>query len=162
VDRDYRIIDGHRRFAAVKELGWESIPAIISLRGDRDDVYADVNATSAKMTGNETLGVWLSNPKAVGEQASKTIAEMEQVLSRKLLLSVYEAGLSSRVYLTAKRVARYLKDETQEMICRATKWLMETAVIGQVMKALEGGVSSRRLFTAVMENKPLLLARGDD
>lgn len=162
VDKEHRIIDGHRRLAAVMELGWEAIPAIIVERTDRDEVYADVNATSAKMNGNETLGIWLANPKAVGETASKTIAEMEKVLSRKLLARVYEAGLSSRVYLTAKRVAKYVGQETQEMVQQAVEWLMETAIIGQVMKAMEGGVSSRRLLSAVKENKPLLLARSDD
>src|SRR4051794_34163023 len=64
VSKDYVVIDGHRRVAAAKRLGWKTVPAVISVR-DAAEIYAHVNGAVRKMAGNDALNVYLKNPEAV-------------------------------------------------------------------------------------------------
>ena len=159
VDERYKIIDGHRRHACALELGWETIPAIVvpDARGNRDAIYASVNITAAKMTGNESLAAWLGNTHAASPRNQKLFAEMTNTLGISLVMRLAETGLSSRVYQTACRIGRYCGDSSVDFVRLATKWLMDVAVIGQAMKALERGIAAKELKTAVKGMKPLQL-----
>jgi hypothetical protein len=157
VDERNEVIDGHRRLACAKELGWETIPAIVvpATRGNRDAIYASVNITAAKMTGNEMLTAWLGNTHAASPRSQKLFAEMNNVLGLPLVKQLAERGLSSRVYQTAARIGRYCGDPSADFVRKATKWLIEVAVIGQAMKALERGVPGGELKTAITRMRPL-------
>src|SRR5580765_448363 len=60
ITKDYVIIEGHRRWAAAKQLGWKEIEANV-MEGDPALIYASVNVTMRPMSGNDALGVWLAN-----------------------------------------------------------------------------------------------------
>lgn len=161
VDEHYAVIDGHRRLAAARELGWETIEARI-VTGNRNQLYASVNETSAKLSGNETLAVWLSEPDAVSPRVAKTLTAMTESLGRVLVKKICEAGLSSRVWNTTCRIGRYLGDESKVFLQAVARWLVDVATIGQVMKALEAGVSSSALLRAIRNMKPLPLRQAEE
>ncbi len=157
VDEQNEVIDGHRRLACARELGWEVIQAIVieSARGHRDAIYASVNSTAAKMTGNEMLSAWLVNQKAANPRKQKLFAEMTDVLGRPAVARLCENGLSARVYQTAVRLGKYCGDSGVDFVRRATKWLVEVAVIGQAMKGIEGGFPAKDLKAAIIKMKPI-------
>lgn len=154
VDESNRVIDGHRRLAAAKELGWLTIQAIV-LKGDRDAIYASVNVTAAKMTGNESLAAWLANPNAASPKNKKLFTEMVETLTLPVVRELCDRGLSSRAYQTALRISRYCNRQSAEFVRQVVRWLMDVAVIGQAMKSLEAGVPAKDLAAAVQKMKPL-------
>ncbi len=157
VDAHNNLIDGHRRVAAARELGWESIPAIV-LEGDNNATYATVNETSRHMSGAEMLAVWAVQPEAVPCRQAKEYEEMREVIGHNGVRRMVEGGLSGRTYYIAKRLARYCGEETNEFIVRCLKWLMSTALVGVVRKALETGVPAAKLRKAIEENRPLTIS----
>src|SRR5688500_8487126 len=80
---DLTIIDGHRRAAACRALGWEEVEANVIDR-DPDEVYASVNVTPRKLSGNDALGVWLANPRAVPVTTHERLKKTEAVIGRAL------------------------------------------------------------------------------
>lgn len=154
VTGDLRIIDGHRRVAAAKTLGWKEIECTV-VEGDPDEIYASINVTPRKMSGNDALGVWLANPKAVTSTQGQEFRRMQDVIGRGLMTRIYDQGLSKRVYQTARRIARYCDNDTPETAQAIVGWLLEFAVIGQVMKAMEAGESPRLILDAVRRKKPI-------
>lgn len=156
IDPTNTIIDGHRRVAAARELGWQTIAARVVDREDRDQVYAEVNVTASRMTGNDALGVWLSCPAAVSDAQKRDFEAMEASLGRVLVKRIYNVGMSSRVWLTCRRIARHCeRTNDTEFLKKAAVWLIDTAVVGQVMKSLEAGIHPSQLVKAINENKPL-------
>lgn len=105
---DYTIIEGHRRWAAAKQLGWKEIEAnVFPMETDLAQIYASVNVTMRPMSGNDALGVWLSNPRAVMPRTASNFQIMEDVIGKPLMKEVYKIGLSRAAFLLAKKVASY-------------------------------------------------------
>src|SRR5437762_10465504 len=97
VTKDNTIVDGHRRWAAAKQMGLDTLFCLV-VEGDADTIYAAVNTTAMKMSGNDALGVWLRNPKAVSSNMATRLAKIESVLGRKLMEQMYAKGMSSNAY----------------------------------------------------------------
>lgn len=153
---DKSVIDGHRRLAVAKRLKWKEVECNI-IDNVPEEVYASVNTTPRRMSGNDALGVWLKCPNAVTHRASKAFSKMTEVIGRVLVKKIYDSGCSMRVYKTALSIARYCDDSTDETIRAITTWLLDFATIGQVMKALEAGVDAKKLMKAVANKKPITL-----
>lgn len=154
ITKDKQIIEGHRRVAAAKALGWKEIECNI-IDGDPATVYASVNVTSRKMGGNDALGVWLKNPMALCHKQRVPMERMKERLGIGLVEKIYNQGLSIRVYHTALRISRYCDERTDETLKAIVSWLLEFAVIGQVMKAMEAGESPALILKAVRSQKPI-------
>jgi hypothetical protein len=155
-DRDNNVIDGHRRLAAAKMLGWAEVEVNV-VDGDAALIYASVNVTPRRMSGNDALGVWLRCPHAVTEAQGSRFRKMDACLGRPLCRRLYAEGYSARVYDTARRIARYCDDVTDDTARAVVEWLLEFPAIGQVMKALEGGLAPAKLMKLVRAKKPLKL-----
>jgi hypothetical protein len=158
VDRDNVIIDGHRRVACAKQLDWDTIQAIVVESDDRDAIYASVNDTAAKMHGSDALSVWLEEPGAVSARLQKLHREMKDTLGVGMVRQIAENRLSASVYLTAKRVGRYCGQDDAETLKTVTRWLMNTALVGIVRKAMETGLDPAKLLKAAREDKAILLS----
>jgi hypothetical protein len=55
VDEDNVLIEGHRRLAAARLLGWETVKAMVMPSEQRDQIYAGVNSTAKRMMGRSVL-----------------------------------------------------------------------------------------------------------
>jgi hypothetical protein len=155
VSASEEIIDGHRRCAAARLLGWQDIECNV-VDEDAASVYASVNVTARRMSGNDALTVWLANPHAVTDRVSSRIGEMANVIGLPLLKKIADAGYSMRVYQTACRVCRYCEVNYNEGVKSVVQWLLSTATIGHVMKAMEAGESPKIIMEAVRKNKPVV------
>lgn len=148
------IIDGHRRAAACRLIGIEEVECNVTDL-DADEVYASVNVTARKLSGNDALGVWLKNHRAVPVTTHERMEKIAGVIGKPLLNRIYDAGLSSRVYATAVRIGRYCEDNSPQTTRAVVEWLLEFAVIGQVMKAMEAGEDPSLIMKAVKAKKPV-------
>lgn len=158
VGHDEVIIDGHRRVAAARLLGWKDIECNVIEGNDADLIYATVNVTARPMSGNDALGVWLANPHAVTEAQAAHLKEMGAGLGLELTRKVFQAGFSFATYRTAKRIARYCDAASPATVAAIVEWMLAFPVIGQVRKAMEAGVSPKLILDAVKKKKPVKLS----
>lgn len=150
------VIDGHRRLAVAKRLKWKEVECNV-IHNAAEEVYASVNTTPRRMSGNDALGVWLKEPRAVTYRADKAFSKMAEVIGRDMVKKIYAAKCSMRVYRTAVSIARYCDDSTDETIREVTAWLLDFAAIGHVMKALDAGVNPKKIMKAVRDKQPIKL-----
>ena len=157
VTLDNEIVEGHRRVAAAKQLGWEKIEANIVKDADADAIYGSLNTTARKLSGCDALYVWLANSKAVVPSQARAFVEMNEQLGRPLVKELCKAGFSRRMFLTARRIARYCDAEDSETLQSVVRWMLTFPVAGQVMKAMEAGESPKTILSAVRSGKPIKL-----
>jgi len=142
---DYTIIEGHRRWAAAKQLGWKEIEAnVFPADTDLAQIYASVNVTMRPMSGNDALGVWLQNERAVMPRTGSNFKIMEDTIGRPLMKRMYKCGLSRAAFILAKQVASYCDAEEPETISSILEWFMEYMQDPRViLKAVRSGKAIR-------------------
>lgn len=149
-----QLVDGHRRLAVAKALGWKEIKAIVSPL-DHVDLYSQLNYTAARMTGNDSLGIWLKQPRAVSPRTATRIEAVEKRVGRKMITQLYEAGLSLRAYRRAYEIATYVgAEESDQFIRRALVWMIEFGT-GPMLQALAIQQPARIVRQAIDESKPM-------
>lgn len=150
ISEDFVIVDGNRRFASAKFLGWDDIECNIVKTDDGELLYASVNSCARNMSGNDRLCVWLKNPHAVLSSSSRRFEMIVDRIGLDLLRRIAHEGYSVRVFDTARRIGKYCEEENLRPI---VEWLLEFAVIGQVQKAIEAGESPRTIMEAVKRKR---------
>ncbi len=146
----HTIIDGHRRVASARKLGWDDIEADI-LDADADAVYASINVSGRKMGGNEALTVWLKAPQAVSWKLDKEFQNMEKDIGRPLLVALCKQGMSYKVYRVGKRIAHYCDDPNLvKAFCERALKFQDSGKIG---KALQSMASPNVLRKAVYSKR---------
>ncbi len=155
VNQDNELIDGHRRVAAAKSLGWDEIPVIL-VNGDRQMIYAEVNHTSQRMSANDHLMIYLSDPSALRPQLRRRHDEAEALLGRKVLTIIAHRGGSINLVRWAKEMASYCdRAGDEKFIIRAVRWVSYHRMARLVRSAMAGGASPRIIERCIMRNKPL-------
>jgi hypothetical protein len=151
------IIDGHRRVAAAKFLGWSEIEANIVKDLDKNFAYGTANATSRKLSGCDALYVYLEQPDAVVRSTRLKFDEMVEVLTRPLVKKICKSGNSWRIYVNAKQVAKYVDDENPETLKAIVEWLLAFPVQRTVIQAMASGESPRTILNAITNGKAIKL-----
>lgn len=108
IGKRYRVIDGHRRVAVARKNEWPTIMALVVEVKDKEQLYADLNATGKKLGGNDLLSVWLMEPKAVTKRMNDIFTDMESVLGRKRCEKIRDAGLSHNLFYQALVIGNYM------------------------------------------------------
>lgn len=126
VNPKMELVDGHRRLAACKLLGWTEIPVLVCHgEASRERMYADVNATTRHLLGSQVLYVFLHNRDAMTSAQRVRAEEAEEVLGKKLLKEMLHNGLSLQVYTHAKGTAVYCdRSGDTEFIRECVKWIL--------------------------------------
>ena len=148
------IIDGHRRVAAYTKLGLAQIEAIV-LKCAPATAYAHLGGQSKKLTGNESLHVYLDNPNAVAAVVSARFAEAEETVGRATLQRMAKEGLSLSTYRLACRIAELTDRATTENVVKALRWLMHFNNYSIAQKAVQGGIAPGVIWAAVERNRPI-------
>lgn len=155
VNQDNEVIDGHRRIAAAKELGWDEVPIII-VSGDRQAIFSEVNATSQKMTAGDNLKIYLVDPLALRPPIRRKHEEAEQFLGRTMMKALAKRGSSINLLRWAKEVANYCERTNDEkFIRRAVKWFYVHRQTRLLRSAIYGGAPASVIERAIKTGKPL-------
>ncbi len=153
VDRDNRLIDGHRRLAACKKLGYYHIRAI-RVDTEFEYSYGSVQSNQEKLTGVDLLGVYLQNPNALMNKQKDRIAAVEKEQGTDFLRYLWKNRYSTGIYYTARRVVNYIGGDIP--IVTTTKWLVKYNLRGKIRSMLETGeVKASTLKAAIAEDRPL-------
>ena len=156
VDTEGNLVDGHRRLSALLELGWTSIPVIV-VEGERSELYSEVSQTVRAMTGNESLHVYLREPRACGTKTRSRINACEEVCGRATIREMAVGGFSMHTWDVARRICRYADQENPVMLKKVVKWLVKHRCGGQVKANLKTGMSITGLIRAIENDKPVSL-----
>ena len=97
----FDLVDGHRRLAACKSLGWTQIPAI-AINADQAVAFAQINHTARPMRGFDTQEIYLRNPEALSPAQRKRQASAEATLGVPLYREVVEKKLCTATILCAE------------------------------------------------------------
>jgi len=140
----------------VTNLGWTEVPILIVETEDRDKVYAEVNATASKLTGSQTMSVYLQNPGAVTEHSRHQFEIVEQLFGRKWMEKVVAAGMAITVMQDANKVAQYCDcSDNLKFKQTALAWLIKNRNRILVRAFMRTGLSAKTLYNAVIRNKNL-------
>ena len=154
VNTKNQVIDGHRRLAAAAELGWETIPGVVT-DADADDLYATVNATARRMNGNDALNVWLKRPRAVTPLLRARFENMLEVFGARRMDRIARSGGSIKTFNFSRQLAAYCGREDSEFVCAVADWLMEHPVARVAQQAMASGEKPATIAKAVRDNRPL-------
>lgn len=161
VTKDNVIIDGHRRLAAARALGWKTVPVVRHPEENASVIYAALNSAVRRPSGNDNLYVFLSAPDAVNLGARRGMAAMQEALGIDLLQRLADSGGSIATYKQAAQIADYCGvRQDHEWLRAIVRWLLDTRQTYKVRKALEDGIDPRSLLRAVETGK--VLRRGWD
>lgn len=155
ITKDGQIIDGHRRVAVAKKLKWFKIDAIILTGIDEKIAYQDVNCTSAKMNGNDYLGIWLKDPTAVTPLKQKRMSAIESIIGRSLMTELQVNGFSTHPYQLSRELATMCKCYTEANIVKILEWILKYKMVNIVRKALKGEKDPKTVMSAVHKDKPI-------
>lgn len=147
------IIDGHRRVAAHKELGIETILAIVG-NGDPNEIYANLSYTSRKIGGNESLAVYYREPTAVQPMLKARFDNMIAVIGNARLQRILKEGLSISVYNRARQICMYC-DQDLDKVPMILDWLMTVQPSQTIKEAITQNVSGSIIMKAVRANKKI-------
>lgn len=124
ITADNRVIDGHRRLQAVKNLGWEQVECIIVNTDNPEHVFAEVNATGQRLNGNHTLRVFLKQPAAVTERVRNQMERMKGLVGGEILRKIANENLSVRVISQAQRILKYTDTDSVPLLRKTVGWLI--------------------------------------
>ena len=146
----YQIIDGHRRVAVMRDLGWELIPVIVT-EGNSDELFAAVSGNVAKMKSFEWAAVHLAGGAVPSGPIKVCITKLEQTMGREFLEQLTKKRTSPGIWNVANRVIRYLSlDEAERK--RVLAWLAEIGT-QNVAAYMTGGNQPAELMRAFKEKR---------
>ncbi len=112
----------------------------------REGSYGSVQLTQQKLSGNDLLGVFLIEPKALLGSQSAKIKRLEKACGSAVVKLIYDAGLSAGVYEVAKRVAKYVG--RPDDVVALTKWVVKHRIGGILNPMMRGGVPAQTITKA--------------
>lgn len=150
IDAKNNLVDGHRRFAVAKSFGWKRIPCITVTNG-HDHAYGSVQLTQQKLSGNDLLGVYLVEPKAlIGSQRAK-IALVEKRVGIDFVKKLYKAGMSTSAFDSARRCFKY----TGVDLPTCLQWIIDNNMAGVLNHLIAGEIPPEQIVKAIRANKPI-------
>lgn len=148
------IIEGHRRVAAAKYLGWKEINCV-TFEGDANALYANINTTAKKMGSNDVIGIWIKNPMAVTPRERERIKQMVDHLGLPLVKKIYNLGYSRAVYKAALQISSYCENKDDDFLKQTVEWLISQPVMGDARRAIAVGESPKILLQAIHNMRPI-------
>lgn len=155
VNQQNEIIDGHRRLAACRKLKWDTIP-VIMVSGDREAIYAEVNAASCKMNGNDHLNIYLQCPSALPDRIHTYIKRIESIVGRSIITKMASRGASVSYYAWANQLAAYCERAGEVIFLkRCILWMLRRKCSKIAIAAINSGISPKLIERAVNRNQRL-------
>jgi hypothetical protein len=157
ITREGVIIDGHRRVECLKRLNRTSVPAIVSdglSTLTPQEKFEQTNTTQRKLANKEMLYVYMHGG-VVPPEATKKIVKMEALVGRERLNDWADRWVSWTVMQWVRMVCRYCREESPAFERMALTWLVEKNQSYNMRKAIESGISPKRLREAITNGRPL-------
>lgn len=147
----YTIVDGHRRIAAMRALGWPKIPVIIA-EGVASKLFSAVSGTTKPLKAADWIGIFLAGGEPPSGATRSSIKKLDEVMGRDFLIKLSEAGLSPQIWSIANRMVRYLELNNDRLV-QVLEWLYEHRASRQVSSWITGDNPKNELLAAFQQNR---------
>lgn len=155
VTSDNVVIDGHRRLAACRKMGLETIACLVTEQ-DGNTIYSDVNANAYKLSGNDAMFVYLKDPTAVRAPVRKRMERMEERLGRSMMETIQKHGFSVLLFVFAEKLCKECDRDDDQWVRRVVRWMMTCESLGYVRSLVNTKmVSPAAVLRAVKLNRAL-------
>lgn len=147
----YTVVDGHRRIEAMKLLGWQEIPVLVS-RGRAEDLFSAVSGTTKPVTASQWIQVYLRGGDVPPGSSRVNIKRLDAVVGREFLQKLADSGLSPQIWSVANRAIAYagIEDENK---AKVLNWLLENKIARQVSAWITGDSPAKQLREAFEQNR---------
>jgi hypothetical protein len=154
VDQDYGIIDGHRRYACAKALGWKKVPGLVT-EGDRKQLFREVNQTTRRLSTRDELFVYISGG-IVSEKALSSIKALKHLVDKETLEYAADNRLSaSSIVSVLGMLCRYVNDNSDDFRKKAVHWIIYQKQQFAVRVAIAGDMDKKLVVAAIDGNAPI-------
>lgn len=157
---DNVLADGHRRVAISRELGYETVPAIISDDTPAEVLWVWLNAGSMNITPSQWFAaVFHGLPVDTANMPMsirRRIERLIELLEPEQVANLIELGRSPTIIDTASFVARYCDREGDPVFLRQTiVWFTENQSQFSARRAIAEEAPPDLLIEAIQDNKPV-------
>jgi hypothetical protein len=158
--KDNRLIDGHRRVAAAKELGIECVPCIF-IDGDPRQLFSALNNSSSNraLKPTEWMDFYLQGGDVPSKDLVSKISGLEKLVGRRGLRELADRGISPSIYQWVVLVSNYCDDTSHKFMTSLLWWMINHRMSYTARKAVESGTPPQMIFDAIQSDKPLSLKR---
>lgn len=154
ITKQHEVVDGHRRVAACKKLGWTDIPTLVA-EGSQAEMFAEINSSARPVSGNQTLQVYLAEPLAVGAKVRSRLEDFESTVGRNILERMAKEGFTLGTWYTAKKIAKAADVDDNSMLLKILRWLMKYRCARVAERALTFGTAPSKIMAAIKNDKPI-------
>ena len=159
LSKNFTIIDGHRRFNCLKDLGVRKVPAIIHetiTNRNYDTMFVAANENSMTITPAQEVERYL-NGAAISERTKAIIKELETIGGRAFIKRIASDRKSPTTYLIAlNQFKNYTKKTTRLMARKGVYWVLNVGSAYQLKSAMAEFIPVDVLLDAVTSKKSIV------
>tara|TARA_Y100000310_G_C20633912_1_gene790156 strand:+ start:33 stop:707 length:675 start_codon:yes stop_codon:yes gene_type:complete len=159
LSKNLTIIDGHRRFYCLKDLGIKKVPATIHetvTNRNYDKMFVAANENSMTITAAQEVERYL-NGAAISEKTKKVIKELETIGGRKFIKRIASAHKSPLTYFIAlNQFKSYTKKTTRLMARKVVYWMLNIGSAYQLKSAMADFIPVDILLDAITSRKSIV------
>ncbi len=148
------IIDGGRRFAAAKQLGYQHI-RVISTDCEYNHLFGSLQGSSKKLSGNDLLGVYLGDPYVLTTTQRDKIKKIEETCGYSAVKMLYEGGYTQGAFGVALRINRYTQGRVS--IKNGLTWIVKQGMSRCVGVFMDNVIPVNTIVEAVESAAPINL-----
>ena len=152
---NYKIVDGHRRVAALRELGRKTVMAIQVENGHAFELFSELNGTDRPLRGREWTDAVLAGgtlPKGIQQRYWDELTEWVDTKTIRRVHKKYPFALS--IVIEVHRISDYANLPFDTCF----EWLAQQGNRVKVRTAIKNKIiTSTVLANAIKKNKPVKL-----
>ena len=158
LSKNFTIIDGHRRFNCLSDLGAKKVPAIIHetvTNRNYDKMFVAANENSMTITAAQEVERYL-NGAAISAKTKKVIKELEAIGGRKFINRIAADHKSPTTYYIAINQFRsYTKKTTRLMARKVVYWMLNVGSAYKLKSAIGDFIPVDLLLDAITSKKSI-------
>ena len=159
VTDDMHVGDGHRRLAAAKTLGIDSVPILVIRGKTASDIWAESEDGKRVVTGGDVIRATSNGLSRVPKRHKRIMEQIEKIGGRKLIDHMAKNNKSVGVFKQAVGLAGYcsLRNDNA-FVLAAVYWLIDHNMTRMARLATDLHVDPRRIEVAIRDDRALKIS----